>query len=83
VLGTLSYSIYLTHVLVLNLETPLQVYFESHAPSREIAMLLSIASVLIGTVALASLTYAFIERPGIRVGTAFLARQRSTLIPAE
>jgi peptidoglycan/LPS O-acetylase OafA/YrhL len=67
-LGKLSYSLYLNHPTVVLLLSPVYRKIYADAPNVSIAFLVSYALTLAMVVAASSVTYRFVEEPGIRLG---------------
>ncbi len=72
-IGRLSYSMYLTHMLVLGLISQVKFPF---APTINLIMMFMITLLL--TTGLSWLTYTWIEQPGIRWGKRLISRMRPT-----
>nr|WP_231503522.1 acyltransferase [Paenibacillus sp. 1-18] len=70
-IGRLSYSMYLTHMLVLGLISQVKFPF---APTINLIMMFMITLLL--TTGLSWLTYTWIEQPGIRWGKRLISRMR-------
>jgi len=67
-LGKLSYSLYLNHPTVVFLLSPVYQRIYADAPNLSIAFLASYGLTLAIVVAVSSVTYRFVEEPGIRLG---------------
>jgi len=67
-LGKLSYSLYLNHPTVVLLLSPVYRKIYTAAPNVSVAFLASYALTLAIVVAVSSVTYRFVEEPGIRLG---------------
>jgi peptidoglycan/LPS O-acetylase OafA/YrhL len=67
-LGTVTYSIYLIHPMVIVALSPVYSAVQELIPSAVAAMVACAGGTLLVTVAIATVTYRFIERPGINAG---------------
>jgi peptidoglycan/LPS O-acetylase OafA/YrhL len=68
-LGKISYSVYLTHMLVLY---PVLYVISAWGPVPAVQAAVMLTLVPLGTIALSSATFTWIERPGIRAGSRFV-----------
>lgn len=79
-LGKISYSAYLTHLIVLYviknfLQKALQLLNLNLPPTVNLLLLLGL--LLVGTMAISELTYKFIELPGLQLGRTLIAKIES------
>ncbi len=76
-LGKVSYSVYLIHTTVIYLLSPVYQRIYAAAPSLTVAFLLSLALTLAIVLPLSTLTFYFVEKPGIRLGKRLMAWWRA------
>jgi peptidoglycan/LPS O-acetylase OafA/YrhL len=76
-LGKISYSIYLTHPTIVFMLGPIYRWLYDQLPSLTVAFLASLALTLTVVVPISSMTYRFIEEPGIRLGKLFATKLRA------
>ncbi|WP_156171495.1 acyltransferase family protein [Dyella japonica] len=68
-LGQISYSVYLIHPTVVYLMIPVYRRIYLHVPTTTLAMLTCFAITLAIVIALAEITYRWVEEPGIKLGS--------------
>ena len=80
-LGKISYSLYLSHPIIVFYLGKLGVYvaiYRTITFSKGVAFFLSLAVTMLIVAGVSSLTYRWIEAPGMRLGKKFLNRRRPT-----
>lgn len=77
-LGTISYSVYLGHPIVVAALIPVFRRVEEAIGSASISYLACASLTLAATLPLAGVSFRFVEKPGIRLGKRFVDRLRST-----
>lgn len=82
-LGTISYSLYLMHPLVIPRLYSVMEFLQGQGLSNGIVYLASLALTLSVSVPLAYLTYRCIERPAIVFGQRWLRRQPANITPVD
>ena len=72
-LGRISYSVYLSHMVVL---FPVAWAMRAIAPDRPLSLAVLLAATMAGTLLLSHVTYVWIERPCIQLGKSLRLRRR-------
>jgi len=81
-LGKVSYSLYLLHPTVVYLLVPVYREMYGATDSLSLAFLASLALTMAIVLPLSSLSYRFIEKPGIQLGRRIAARRAMSAVPA-
>lgn len=79
-LGKISYSVYLVHTTVIFFMAPAYHWIYRHSSSLTVCFLASLLLTLMIVLPLSSLTYRFIEEPGITMGKKLAARLKESSV---